>query len=122
MVAIHPFHLIDNTGYRVVNRTPGFAVQYSHWFAATFINSWNERSFVAAVERYWVTGEWGFLDFGVGYRAGVITGYDERTLELARHTPVVPFVGPLAWTHVGPIGVNLFYTYRAMSLEGSLRY
>ena len=29
--------------------------------------------------------------FGVGYRLGLVTGYDERLVSWAEHTPILPF-------------------------------
>jgi hypothetical protein len=122
VLALHPLHLIEDNNFRVVTRTSGFALQYSHWFVGTGINTFGDRSFIAAIERHWVTADWGAVDFGLGYRVGLITGYDERLFSLAGKTPVLPLVGPVAWTHLGPIGVKLFYVYRAASLEGWVRF
>lgn len=118
----HPLHLVEDNNFRVVTRTSGFALQYSHWFAGTFINTFGDRSFIAAIERHWVTADRGAVDFGLGYRVGLITGYDERLFSLAGHTPVLPLAGPVGWTHLGPIGVKLFWVYRAASIEGSIRF
>jgi hypothetical protein len=118
MWAMHPFE----PQFPELDRTRGMGAQISSWFFATFVNSYDERAFVAGVERYWLNERISVLDFGIGYRVGIVTGYDERLFELARHTPLLPFGGLLLWTEVGPIGIDLFYVYRAITFEGSLRF
>ena len=116
--AMHPFlpHFPE------LDPTSGVAIQFSTWFFATFINSYHERSFLVAVERNWIVGDWRALRFGAGFRAGLITGYDERLFELARHTPVLPFGGLLVWSQMGPVGVDVFYVYKAITLEASFGF
>lgn len=118
MWALHPFE----PQFPEMDRTRGFGAQISHWFIATFMNSYDERAFVVGIERNWLRRRIARVDFGVGYRAGIVTGYDERLFELARHTPVLPFGGLLVWTEVGPLGIDLLYVYRAITLESSLRF
>jgi len=36
-----------------VEWTRGFGFAFSQWFGATFVNSYDERSFIAGFERYW---------------------------------------------------------------------
>jgi hypothetical protein len=118
MWALHPYE----PQFPELDWTRGFGAQVSHWFVATFVNSYDARGWVGGLERYWLERTRGVLTFGVGYRVGVVTGYDERLFELARHTPVLPFVGLLVWGDAGPIGVDVFYVYRAITFEGSLRF
>jgi len=118
MWAMHPFE----PTFPAVEWTRGFGTQFSTWFFATFVNSYGERAFVAGIERNWFEGAFGPLRWGGGYRTGVVTGYDERLLELADKTPVLPFIGALAWSQVGRVGVDAYYVYRAITLEASLRF
>lgn len=118
MWALHPFE----PQFPEMDHTRGFGAQVSQWFVATFVNSYEERAFVAGLERYWLQERVSVVDFGIGYRIGIVTGYDERLFALAGHTPLLPFGGLLAWTEVGPVGVDVFYVYRAITFEGSLRF
>lgn len=104
-----------------IEETRGYGVQWRGYFAATFVNSYGERAFSAGVERVWGSLAWRALGTGVGYRAGLVTGYDERMLSVARDLPVLPFVGLMAWTRVGPARFDAFYVYRVVTLELSLR-
>lgn len=118
MWAMHPFE----PQFPELDQTRGMGAQISSWFFATFVNSYDDRAFVAGLERYWWDERISVVDFGVGYRVGIVTGYDERLFELAGHTPLLPFGGLLLWTEVGPVGIDLFYVYRAITFEGSLRF
>lgn len=114
--AMHPF----DAQFPELDGTSGFGGLWGHWFGATFINSYGDRTFIFGLERNWFAVRRGPLGFGGGYRVGLITGYDERLVELARHTPVLPFGGVLLWTQAGPIGLDAYYVYRAITLEASV--
>ena len=116
--AMHPFE----SQFPELDWTRGAGVQFSQWFVATFVNSYEDRSFIVGLERYWLRARRGLLNAGVGYRLGLLTGYDERLFPLAGHVPILPFGGVLGWADVGPIGVDVFYIFRALTLEGSVRF
>ena len=116
--ALHPFE----PQFPEADWTGGVGVQFSHWFAATFVNSYDVRSWILGVERnWWETGS-RWVGVGVGYRAGLVTGYDERLLELAGQLPAMPFVGLLVWTRAGPVSWDIVYVYRAITVEASLLF
>jgi hypothetical protein len=114
----HPF---DNN-FPELAYTRGVALQASGWLAAAFINSYDRFSMLAGMERAWVEARTGSFAIGTGYRAGLISGYDERLLSWADHTPVLPFVGLLAWVQLGRVSLDGFYVYRAITLEGSVTF
>ena len=114
--AMHPFE----AHFPELDATRGFGGLYGHWFGATFVNSYDQRTFILGIERNWLAFRRGHFGFGAGYRVGFITGYDERLIEFARHTPVLPFGGLLIWTQLGPVGLDSYYVYRAITLETSL--
>lgn len=116
--ALHPFE----PQFPEVEWTQGFGITVSHWFAATFVNSYDERSFIVGVERYWARGDWGITDFGVGYRVGLVTGYDERLVSWAEYVPVLPFAGLVGWIDAGPLALDVYYVYRAITLETAVRF
>lgn len=113
---MHPFE----PHFPELDGTRGVGGLYGHWFAATFVNSYGERTYILGVERSWLDLRRGPLGFGVGYRAGLIAGYDERLIGIARHTPVLPFAGFLVWSKLGPLGIDSYYVYRAITVEASV--
>lgn len=116
--ALHPFE----PQFPEADWTGGVGVQFSQWFAATFVNSYDVRSWIVGVERNWWEARSRWLGVGVGYRAGLVTGYDERLLELAGQLPAMPFVGLLVWTRAGPVTFDVAYVYRAIALEASVLF
>jgi hypothetical protein len=116
--AMHPFE----PSFPEPEWTEGFGLQFEMIYVGTFINSYGDRALVGGVEREWASDAWGPVEAGFGYRAGVVTGYDEQLFEVARHTPVLPFVGVLAWVEIGPVGADVFYVYRAITLEASVGF
>ncbi|MDX1493821.1 MAG: hypothetical protein R3253_07180 [Longimicrobiales bacterium] len=120
LYAVHPF--IDTSKYKLISdNMDGAYVRSGQLFLAGFRNSYNDQSWVVAVERHWGTTSLWLLDFGVGYRAGIVTGYDERLVWLAGYTPILPLWGVVGWVHAGPVGGTAFWAYRAISLEATLR-
>ena len=118
MWAMHPFE----PQFPELDWTWGMAFSWSQWFLASFINSYDERSWIAGIERSWAHGTRGPVAFGVGYRAGIVTGYDERLVSWAEDLPALPFAGLLLWSDAGPLGVDLYYVYRAITLELAVRF
>ena len=116
--AMHPYE----PHFPEMEWTKGFGLQFETIYAGTFINSYGDRALVGGVERAWLTDEWGPVGTGFGYRAGLVTGYDEELFEVARYTPVLPFVGILAWVEIGPLAADIFYVYRAITLEASIGF
>jgi hypothetical protein len=102
--------------------TRGVGLQASGWLGGIFLNSYDRLSFIAGVERAWAEAEVGNVVLGAGYRAGVITGYDEQLASWADETPVLPFVGVLGWVQVGRVSFDAFYVYRAITLESSVAF
>jgi hypothetical protein len=102
--------------------TRGMGIQASGWLGGVFLNSYDRLSLIGGVERAWLEARTGDVTVGTGYRAGLLTGYDERLASWADETPVLPFVGVLAWVELGRVSVDAFYVYRAITLEGSVEF
>jgi hypothetical protein len=102
--------------------TRGVGLQASGWLGGIFLNSYDRLSFIGGVERAWAQANVGGVVVGAGYRAGLITGYDEQLASWADETPVLPFVGLLAWAQVGRVSFDAFYVYRAITLETSVTF
>jgi hypothetical protein len=102
--------------------TRGGGIQYSGWFGGAFLNSYDRLSLIGGLEREWLTLGTSVVDLGVGYRAGLLTGYDRQLFNLADKLPILPFVGLDVWLQTGPIALDVFYVYRALSVEASIAY
>jgi hypothetical protein len=96
---------------------------YRGVFAATFLNSFHERSYAAAMERHVARGAAGPLSCSAGYRLGIIHGYDTRMSPLAGKSPVVPFVqaiGDVMWKN--RIGVQASFCVKVVTCGTVVRF
>lgn len=59
-------------------------------YAATFMNTHERRTWSAGVGRAVVAVEGGEGSFMLGYRAGLLAGYDHRLMEIAERWPAIP--------------------------------
>jgi len=118
LFVMHPY----DRQFPEVDWTRGGGVQVSTWFLAGFVNSYDRFSVIAGVERKWFDVHSGAFELGVGYRAGILTGYDERLLALAGQLPALPFGGLLVWLDVGGVSLDTFYVYKALTLEASFGF
>ena len=114
----HPF----DAQFPELDWARGAGIQVSTWFAAALINSYDRFSMIAGVERKWFDHRARGVGYGLGYRAGLMTGYDERLLKLARHLPALPFGGLLGWLDFSGIALDTFYVYKAITVEASFRF
>lgn len=101
------FHLnpeSERTDNRVNNL---FCVEYHSMFLGTFINSFGDRTYAAGVHRNFYTHQFindPNLNYTMGYRLGLMHGYDERLTPLAGKTPLFPFAqltSDLSYKHFG---------------------
>lgn len=78
---------------------------YKGYFAGTFINSFYDRGYAAGIQRVWDTEQLSDnFKNSVGYRVGLVYGYDERLAPIAGKVPVLPFpqiYDDITWKHVG---------------------
>ena len=78
-------------------------------YGATFINSFGRRAYSVGAQQTAARWSPGLVSLGLGYRAGLVTGYDERLFPLAGRTPVLPFVQPLITLDAKQCGLELSY-------------
>jgi len=87
---------------------------------ATFITTHGPRGFALAFERAWLEGTLGPMRTMLGFRTGLVYGYDRRLFELADHTPVLPYGQPVLLVRAGPVSLDLTYTWVVFSLTAGL--
>lgn len=81
------------------------ALNIEGFFLGTFINSYDERSWAAGIERrVWSIGKQNGLNASLGYRLGLMTGYEERFTMFFGHSPIILFpelISNIAYKNVG---------------------
>jgi len=81
------------------------ALAHEGFFVGTFVNSFHDRGMAAGLQREFTRWEWDQAVTSVGWRGGMVTGYDERLLGgLGDQSPLVPFLQVLwnvDWRRVG---------------------
>lgn len=95
---------------------------YRGLYGATFKTTHGPRAYSLGVERTWVsTGEGPVMGM-VGFRAGLVYGYDERLGWLAEAVPVLPFAQPVVYARIGPFTADVTYTWVVISVTAGLRF
>lgn len=89
---------------------------YHGFYGATFINSYGDRSVAAGIQRSFTSPKEGTLTTALGYRVGLVSGYDERLVGIARKVPVLPFVQLVGTMDHGKLGIELAYSGLAVSI------
>jgi hypothetical protein len=97
-------------------------VSYRGVFAATFLNSFGRRAYTAGIQRTLFATEPRPFGASLGYRIGLVSGYDGRFMRVARDTPVLPLVQPFVSVDVHHIGVEVSYTFVVVSVAASYRF
>jgi hypothetical protein len=97
-------------------------VSWNGIYGATLVNSFGDRAYSAGMQGTLARWAPGGTSVALGYRVGLITGYDERFLPLARRTPVIPLVQPRITIDAARLGVELSYSGVVASAGFSLRF
>lgn len=90
-------------------------------YGGTFINSFGNRAFAAGIERPLVRSDEGSVVTGLGYRLGVVTGYDERMVGLAGRTPVLPALQIMGDVSAGRTGLELAWAGKVATMSPFMR-
>ena len=113
------FHPFGDDPYRRASNN-GLGLQYRGVFGFTCVNSFERRTYAVGVERVWVEAQRGRLGVMLGYRAGLIHGFNTELFRIAGETPVLPFAGTVALLRLGPVGGEVSWVYLAVSLVGAV--
>jgi hypothetical protein len=90
-------------------------------YGATFINSFGKRAYSAGMQGDLARWDSRMVSIGLGYRAGLVTGYDKRFIRLADKTPVLPLLQPLLNVDAKRLGLELSYSGVVASAGLNLR-
>jgi len=97
------------------------AVGWRGLYGGTFVNSYGGRSFAAGIERSVSRRDGDGWSRGVGYRLGIVSGYDERLLPLAARTPVLPALQVMGDVGRGRTGLELAWAGKVATLSPFIR-
>jgi len=114
------YHLRDLSSGAPNNGLIG--VVYKGMMAATFITTHGPRGYALGVERAWTSTAVGPTEVMLGYRAGLLHGYDHRLFRLAEISPVIPFLQPVAFVRGGRFTLDVTYTYVVASFTAGFRF
>ena len=113
-------HLSDTRTH--ISNDKIIAVVYRGYFAGTFRTTHDGRAYSLGVEREWLSSDRGIFGVGLGFRAGLVYGYDEQLGWLAAAVPILPFVSPMVQGRMGPITAELTHTWVVLSLTAGFRF
>lgn len=90
---------------------------YDGFFAGTLVNSFYDRAYAFGIQRMWGTQQISeHITNSPGYRLGLISGYDDRMMELADHTPLLPFPQVIDDIVIGKhVGIELSWSVVVVS-------
>lgn len=98
-------------------------VGWRGYYAGTFINSYGKRAFAAGIERIVTRGGPGESVIPMlGYRLGLVSGYDSRFMSIAGKTPVLPMAQLTGALEMGPTGIGVAWSGLVASLVPSFHF
>jgi hypothetical protein len=101
-------HILD------INRGLGanslIAVAWRGWFGGTFINSFGDRAVAIGLQRSFTPARTGAITTALGYRAGIVSGYDRRFFGIGQMSPLLPFAQLTGSLDCRNLGLELAYT------------
>jgi hypothetical protein len=99
-VGMWSHHFLDgDDGYRTSNHLLG--IVYHGYFVGTFVNSDDDRSYGAGVQRDFYRRSAGSKRFEAGYRLGLVHGYDSYAIGDSKLFPLLQLYGDLSFHRAG---------------------
>ncbi len=121
VVGTWSFHYRSEDIHALANNW-GFGVASNGFIAKVFNNSFGDWTAAVGVERAWLQPRWGPLGALLGFRAGVIYGYDGEFHPMAEALPVVPIGELLAGLRVGPVSAEVALSPLVITFGGGLYF
>jgi hypothetical protein len=98
-------------------------LNFRGYFLGTFMNSYDKRSWATGVERrIFSLGKQNQLNASLGYRLGLMTGYEDRFTPFFGNSPIIVFpqlYSNIAYDH---IGVQLSYSWSVVTAGFYIRF
>jgi hypothetical protein len=95
---------------------------YRGFHAGTFITSHDDRGYVVGVQRVLAAARGRAVSAELGYRAGLIYGYDEEFLAVAGRIPVLPALTGMVDLTWKTLGLQITYAGIVMTVGGVVRF
>lgn len=92
------------------------------FYGVTFRTTHGPRAYSLGVERSWLSASTGALTGMLGFRTGLVYGYDRRLGWAAEKYPILPVAQPVLYARLGPIAADLTYTWVVVSVAAALRF
>jgi len=109
-VGMWTYHLRNSSDFYTYNNY-GAAVLYNSIFGVAFRNCFDEPAIAAGVQRTFYTKPLRRnFDLSMGYRLGLLSGYDNRFAKIADYTPILPIAQIVADFTYKKAGLELTYT------------
>jgi hypothetical protein len=80
------------------------------YFGATFINSFGDRSVAVGLQRNFSPSGRSAVTTALGYRFGLVTGYDDRFFGIGHMVPALPFAQLVGTIDFRSLGLELNYS------------
>jgi len=91
-------------------------LNFKGYFLGTFMNSYDKRSWALGVERrVWSVGKKNGLNASLGYRLGLMTGYEERFTMFFGHSPIILFPELISNIAYKNVGFQIGYSYTVVT-------
>jgi hypothetical protein len=98
------------------------AAIYKSVYAASFETTHGPRGYTLGFERIWGSVERGPVQGMVGFRTGLVYGYDHRLGWMAEKYPILPFAQPVFLLRAGPLTTDFTYTWVVVSFTVGVRF
>jgi hypothetical protein len=117
MTTIHASHLDEGW-----SNDQALGVAWRGLYGGTFRTTHGPRGWSLGIERAWVERAAGPFETSLGFRGGLVYGYDRRLGWLAEEYPVLPFIQPLGSVAVGPVALDVAWAWVVFSLSAAVRF
>lgn len=97
------------------------AINYQGYYFAYFKNSFYNNSLSAGLQRNIYHSSTN-AEVKIGYRTGIITGYDERLCHFCGSTPAIPFIIPYIDLEYKHLGIESQFAYILSTIGFYYRY
>jgi hypothetical protein len=97
-------------------------VTWRGFYLATFMNTHERRTWSAGIGRYLVALEGSEGSFQMGYRAGLLAGYDHQLMAIAEKWPAIPAAQITAAARFRGVGMQAGWSWVVATFGGFIEF